>query len=289
MLNHAQVNAMTKLIGTLVMSGALALLPAVARPQDDEWETSPQSGPVERGPVETQAPSTRPPADLPPIPPAETPAPPQAQAETPSQQLPAGQWVYTQQYGWIWMPYSDSYTYSPPSGSGEPYAYVYYPAYGWAWIAAPWMWGFGAWPFFGVYGPARYGWYAHGWWRHPAQWHYAPMRGARYGIRPAPVYRGGAGQPGVRPAPVRGSGGSGGSAPRPAPRHTTSAFVGGGHVGGAPHGGFAARGGPAFTGGRSGGPGGAGMFSGFAAHGGSVGGSHGGGHGGGGHVGRGRG
>ena len=40
--------------------------------------------------------------------------------------------------------------------------YVYYPAVGWCWVVAPWLWGFGPMPFFGIYGPWHFGWYGHG-------------------------------------------------------------------------------------------------------------------------------
>ena len=43
---------------------------------------------------------------------------------------PAGQWVYTSQYGWVWMPHGDAYTYLPATGA-TPNMYVYYPAVGW--------------------------------------------------------------------------------------------------------------------------------------------------------------
>jgi len=110
--------------------------------------------------------------DAPPPPPTSvTPPPPRVE---PQAAAPSGQWVDTQQYGRIWIPYSDSYTYTPPSGHGEPYEYVYYPSYGWTWVVAPWIWGWGPWPVFGYYGPVHYGWYGHGWWRTPSRWHYAP-------------------------------------------------------------------------------------------------------------------
>ncbi|HTP25841.1 MAG TPA: hypothetical protein VMK12_09305 [Anaeromyxobacteraceae bacterium] len=96
--------------------------------------------------------------------------PQQGQLADPS----AGQWVYTQQYGWIWIPYSDSYSYVPPGGEGEPYEYVFEPDLGWCWLAAPWVWGYGPWPYFGPYGPGHFGWYGHGWWRTPGLWSYRP-------------------------------------------------------------------------------------------------------------------
>ena len=79
-------------------------------------------------------------------------------SEPPPAQAPAstGQWVYTSEYGWVWMPYSSTYTYAPPDGS-TPSMYVYYPDFGWCWLVAPWLWGLGPSPFFGVLGPGWYG------------------------------------------------------------------------------------------------------------------------------------
>jgi hypothetical protein len=131
--------------------------------------------------------------------------------------LPAGQWVYTDQYGWVWMPYSDAYTYAPADGYGEPYMYVYYPAYGWSWVVAPWVWGWGPWPFFGVGGPWHFGWYGHGWWRSPWHWHYAPAVGY-HGLRPAPFRAGYVAPRGYSVA------GHGGASP-----HVSGGFHGGGH------------------------------------------------------------
>jgi hypothetical protein len=71
----------------------------------------------------------------------------------------SGQWVYTQQYGWVWMPYGAKYISEGSTGDGTPYAYVYDPSDGWAWLAAPWVWGWGPYPYFGVRGPGRFGWY----------------------------------------------------------------------------------------------------------------------------------
>jgi hypothetical protein len=84
---------------------------------------------------------------------------PQAQ---PAQPSATGQWVYTQQYGWIWMPYGNQYVYTPENavGTAYPSAYVYYPAYGWTWLTAPWVWGWGPRVHFSV-GPRYYGWWGH--------------------------------------------------------------------------------------------------------------------------------
>jgi len=151
------------------------------------------------------------PQSVPPSPPVTPPAPPSnlpqpeyappddtgqsAEAEPlppPTVQMapasPAGQWVYTAQYGWVWMPYGSAYTYLP--AGAYPDMYVFFPAYGWRWVAAPWVWGVGPRPWFGVYGFARFGWYGRGF-------------GRWYGFRSGPVWTGrGWGNPGwVRPVP----------------------------------------------------------------------------------------
>jgi hypothetical protein len=240
---------MRKLIGTLVVSGSLAVLPGTARPQVDEQADS--SGFVAGVAAETAPPSTQAPSELPPSPPSEVPPEPPAQVQPPPS-TPPGQWVYTEQYGWIWMAYADSYMHVPPDGYGQPYAYAYYPTYGWCWLAAPWVWGFGPWPSFGIFGPARFGWYGHGWWRNPGRWHYAPSRGGSYGPRPAPAFRGGAGFGGARPPPYRSGAGTGGARPPP---HQSGAGFGGGRPspsrGGAGYGGARpspSRGGAGFSG-----------------------------------------
>lgn len=264
MLHPPVVTAMTKPLGTLALAAALTLAPALSRAQEDQpyWTQDGWEGAADEPPP-TEAPPAPPPAEVPP-------APPQAQAQPAP--VPPGQWVYTQQYGWIWMPYADAYTQVPPSGSGTPYAYVYYPAYGWTWLAAPWVWGIGPWPVFGVWGPVRFAWYSHGWWRYPARWHYhAPAYGGwghrgygpgYHGYGYAPGYRGhGPGWGGrvgiTRPAPHRASVGAfrGGA---PAQAFTGRGGGGGGRERGAWSGGVPARGGGSHIvaprgGGRSGG------------------------------------
>jgi hypothetical protein len=109
------------------------------------------------------APNLQPPA------PPSNPPPPQAQQFQPQPQVQAsasGQWVYTQQRGWLWMPYGDQYVYAPPAVAGTvvyPYEYVYAPAYGWTWVSAPWVWGWGPRVYFSIGGPVRFAW----WHRHP--------------------------------------------------------------------------------------------------------------------------
>ncbi len=273
---------MTKLIGTLSLSAAVLLFPALPRAQD-AWEDEPP-----RADAAPQAP----PSELPPAPPSEMPAAPQVEAPAQSgAPVPPGQWVYTQQYGWVWMPYADAYTSVPANGSGEPYAYVYYPAYStWTWIAAPWVWGIGPWPVFGVYGPARFAWYGHGWWRYPSHWHYAPSRawggsGFRPGYRGAPApYRGTFGGFRAPAAAPRGSGFGGHNAGFTPPRVTGGrggGFAGGGNPGwhGAGSSGFRGAGNPGWHGAGSSGGHGGGSSGGHAGNGGSGRSGGGGGHG----------
>src|SRR5262245_83795 len=83
-------------------------------PQDDVDEPDDavpeQSGPAEAAPQ----PQVAQPREQPPAPPAMPPQPPpqqrvQVQPVQPAQPSASGQWVYTQQYGWVWMPYGDQY------------------------------------------------------------------------------------------------------------------------------------------------------------------------------------
>ena len=221
--------------GAIALGAVLALLPSAARPgggsvpgaragteaspaapvllaQANEPEakgtisqepTSPESAsPESSSPESTSPPTTAPTTPPPPdtaAPPPDTAAP---RSASPERSAPPGQWVYTQQYGWIWMPYADAYTYLPPEGYGEPYMYVYAPAYGWSWMVAPWVWGWGPWPYFGIHGAWHFGWYGHGWWGypgwrgHPGWWGH-PWRGSHRAVpfrRGVPIH-------GVVPAP----------------------------------------------------------------------------------------
>jgi hypothetical protein len=60
-----------------------------------------------------------------------------------------GQWVYTDDYGWIWVPNGTASF----AADGVPYDYLYTPAYGWNWYLSPWG-----------FGPYAYGrWVLHAW------------------------------------------------------------------------------------------------------------------------------
>ncbi len=195
---------MITFLGTVILCASL-VLGAWPPPVSAADRTAPTGSPAllaqanepapEAAPESAESSSPPAPAQTPAPPPGQTPPPPQTRAQpTGSQPALSGQWVYTDQYGWVWMPYADAYTYVPPDGYGEPYMYLYYPAFGWTWVVAPWVWGWGPWPHFGIYGPLHFAWYGHGWWRSPWRWH--------HGIAP---YRGGFAYHGVRPAPTRGA------------------------------------------------------------------------------------
>jgi hypothetical protein len=134
----------------------------LAQPQADE---AMPSGVAEQAPVQPTSPQ---PTRQPPPPPV-NPPPLQAQAAPPAQPpqaaAPGGQWVYTPQYGWLWMPYGNQYVYSPEGTAVYPSEYVYRPAYGWVWLSAPWVWGWGPRIHFSV-GPRYFGWYHRGFVRH---------------------------------------------------------------------------------------------------------------------------
>jgi hypothetical protein len=97
-------------------------------------------------------------------------------------QPPAGQWVFTQQYGWLYLPYDQGYTHVVDDAALA-YEYAYYPAYGWRWVVAPWVLGFGVTPYWGAYGPARFTWYAHPWFRVGTA-HLRPTWGRGFGPHP---------------------------------------------------------------------------------------------------------
>jgi len=210
----------------LALGLALFLLPARGRPDD----AVAQAGtPLAQPTQESAPPPSEPPAQAPPPAPSQIPPPP-AQEGQASGSIPSGHWVYTQQYGWIWMPYAAAYTYAPPDGYGSPYMYVYYPVYGWAWVVAPWVWGWGPWPYFGVVAPWRFAWYGWGWWQYPARWHFrpGPFRGGvaprvvAVPQRPRALHGSGTAAP---VAPGRSGGGRGGGG-----GHVSGGHVSGGHA-----------------------------------------------------------
>lgn len=98
----------------------------------------------------------------PPPPPSAIPAPPRGQVTAPAPgatpALPAGQWVFTSQYGWVFLPYGSSYTSVLPDARLA-WTYGYGPTLGWSWLSAPWIFGLGVTPYWGPLGPRGFGWY----------------------------------------------------------------------------------------------------------------------------------
>jgi hypothetical protein len=129
---------------------------------------------------EPYAPPTPPPPDAAPEgqPPPEAPPPPQeSQPMAQPSAGPGGQWVETNQYGRVWIPYGQQYTYIPGDPQVYPYQYVYYPAYGWRWIVAPWVYGYGPSPVWGPMGPRHFVWYSRPWFRVGGYWGWGGYRG----------------------------------------------------------------------------------------------------------------
>jgi len=150
---------MTSLKMSLALVAAVATVGVGANAQDADKTTAKHSP----QPAPSVEPPTPQPNDPPPPPPAVRPDPPVAPSQGQPQQkaAPAGQWVYTSQYGWVWMPTGDGFTHLPPDGS-PPDMYVYYPEAGWCWVVAPWLWGWGPRPYFGLLGPQYFGWFGVG-------------------------------------------------------------------------------------------------------------------------------
>lgn len=209
-------------------------LPALAQEDQAAQEGFQEPTPEEIG----QTQPAQPVENVPPPPAAMAPPPVQQGAPPPQFSAPVappqgGQWVFNTDYGWIWAPNGEGYTYYP--ASGYPYTYVYEPAYGWNWIVAPWVFG-GYWPWHYIpyAGPffGRYGWYHGHWgWYHPWGYYhgYRAFYGARWrehvvAFRQRYPYRGGGYRGGGGGVGVRGGGGGyrGGGArpvhagPRPA-------------------------------------------------------------------------
>ncbi len=168
---------------------ALALLllgsvPALAEHEDDDSNEHYEFRPEEAMPNE-----------LPPPPPG---APPpceghfgyQATPSSSAQGYPAepeyrpapapsneGQWVRTEQFGQLWIPYSQQYTFVPQDPQVYPSQYVYSADYGWRWVVAPWVYGWGPSPQWGAWGPRAFAWYSRPWFRVGGYWGWGGFRG----------------------------------------------------------------------------------------------------------------
>src|SRR5882672_1790514 len=81
-------------------------------PYEDSEDLAPPDPQVTPDDAEAPAPALQPPNAQPPPPPAAPPAVQQQVQPAPQAQVaPGGQWVHTQQYGWVWMPYGNQYVY----------------------------------------------------------------------------------------------------------------------------------------------------------------------------------
>ncbi|HUK66335.1 MAG TPA: hypothetical protein VLV17_05860 [Anaeromyxobacteraceae bacterium] len=83
----------------------------------------------------------------------------------------------TNQYGWLWIPYGQEYTYVPPDPQVFPDQYVYYPIYGWRWVVAPWVYGYGPQPYWGATGVRFFVWYSRPWFRVGGYWGWGGYHG----------------------------------------------------------------------------------------------------------------
>jgi hypothetical protein len=109
-----------------------------------------------------------------------------AQPKTAPGDAKDGQWVYTQQYGWIWLRYAREFTYITPEGYA--YSYAYYPGNGWCWLYSPWVYGWGPAPNWGARGRGYFVWYARPWFARPIG---PPRPAPRGGIRSGAHWGGG--------------------------------------------------------------------------------------------------
>jgi len=149
---------MRTFLHAVIAAAALVGAPATAHPGDDTVARQPQSA------APTPSPEAAPPAEGPAPTSTGRPALPAAPARSaapqpPPPQPPSGAWVWSDQYGWVWLPYGEGYTRGGPTGYS---AYVYRPYFGWVWVVDPWPWGFWPWPVYNSHwwGPhARFGWY----------------------------------------------------------------------------------------------------------------------------------
>lgn len=161
------------------MKSAIAIavlsVAAVARAQDTTLETS-NVPPLDADYIgfddgrlddaqPIQQPGTPQPTETPQLP-TTIPPPPTTQQQPVTQVAgPAnGQWIYTQQYGWVFAPYERSYTYVNDDVSAAS-MYCYRPVVGWTWLASPWVITLGPRPYWGNWGPYRYSYYSQPWFR----------------------------------------------------------------------------------------------------------------------------
>src|SRR3954466_15119527 len=217
---------------------SLCLLPVAAFAQSEP----PPPPPDDAQNVEAARPPDSPPDLQPPPPPGAPPARAESEddddqvgilqqhSEVAPQRAPytqpvprtAGQWVFTGQYGWVWMPYGTQYVDEGSASADVPYAFVYTVRVGWCWVAAPWVWGWGPYPYFGVRGPRYYGWYrglyrsGWGWGRYRGGGHWVARSYPHSSFRRGPARGGVVNRPVSRPVtPYRATGRVSGGWSRP--------------------------------------------------------------------------
>lgn len=154
-----------------------------------DYQTPPLDDPTASVPL----PTTPQPVDKPA--PTAAPAPPVLQQQQqpttpptspPTPEVPAGQWVFTQQYGWVYAPYAQAYTYVP-ADTAYAQSYVWRVGLGWAWLASPWVFSMGPRPYWGNYGPRYYAWHARPWFR-PPSYHVGPRYSPYHRMGPGPFH-----------------------------------------------------------------------------------------------------
>jgi hypothetical protein len=100
--------------------------------------------------------------------PGQSPPPPPSEGQAQASPHPAavrrgaaagGSWVYTLEYGRIWVPYANEHTYGGMAAAASPYWYSYRPLYERLWLAEPWLWSLDVQPDFGPLGPSGLEWY----------------------------------------------------------------------------------------------------------------------------------
>ena len=150
---------MKKALATLLLTFPLFVRAQVSPPVDAP------SAPVQPQTAEPTSTLPPPPVSAPSAPPMQMSAPATPtfapQAERANVPPIDGQWVFTAQYGWIWMPFGPQFVFVPPGGA-PPQMFVFYPAVGWRWVVAPWIWGLGPQPYWGVHGTGWFPWWGRG-------------------------------------------------------------------------------------------------------------------------------
>jgi hypothetical protein len=123
---------------TLAVLGILLPTALTAAPSFAQTQSGGRESPPPPIMLETEVnPVIAPPDSVVPHAPATSAAPASAAVPSPTTSVAVaatGQWVYTAELGYLWVP---SHTVTQPVGH-VPYAFLYTPEVGWAWYASPW-------------------------------------------------------------------------------------------------------------------------------------------------------